>query len=318
MATIREVAKLAGVSVATVSRVLNKKGYVHEDTVKKVEEAIEKLQYKPNAVAKSLFKKSSTMLAVLFSDIEQTSFVELFTAIERTAYEAGYQVVVCNITDRTPYVDILLQNNVAGFIVTRHVYEQLKQKLVTVPFVVLDGDENETSFVVGCSEYEGARLATEFLLKKGSRFPAYIRGPHETAMMNQRFEGFLDVVEEQRIPYRLIDSELSVSDGERAALTLLRRAPYIDSIFACNDTVAIGAIRAAQKLGISVPQHLQVIGFDGISQGEIIYPGLTTVAQPFLQKGELATNVLLQQIQDKAAKRIYLLNPTIVERESTK
>ncbi|MFX3623890.1 MAG: LacI family DNA-binding transcriptional regulator [Ectobacillus sp.] len=314
MATIREVAKLAGVSVATVSRVLNKKGYVHEDTVKQVEQAIEKLQYKPNAVAKSLFKKSSTMIALLLSDFEQSSFPKLFSVIEQTAYEAGYQVVVCNIKDRAPYVDVLLQNNIAGILITQEAYRQLNGTTLTVPFVILDGERDMSRNY----DYEGAKLATLHLLEKGCRFPAFIKGP-DIPKLNERLEAFLDIVEESKIPHRIVESGLSVEAGEQAATELLKKAPYIDGIIACSDAIALGTIRAAQKIGISIPEHLQIIGFEGMPAGAFVYPSLTTVAEPEGEKAALATQLLIRQIQKKAEQQTIRPFPfAVVERESTR
>lgn len=119
MATIRDVAKLAGVSVATVSRVINEKGYVHEDTVKQVKEAIEELRYRPNSAAKPLFKENSTIIALLVDNLYDPSNITLLHCIEEIAYKEGYQIIVCNIENKDRYIHMLKENNVAGVILTR-------------------------------------------------------------------------------------------------------------------------------------------------------------------------------------------------------
>jgi DNA-binding LacI/PurR family transcriptional regulator len=311
VATIRDVAKLAGVSVATVSRVLNKKGYVHEDTVKQVQKAIDELQYRPNAVAKALFKKSSTMIAVLVSGFRHASFSSILTSIEKTAYEAGYQVIVCNVKNRKSYMDVLLQNNIAGILMTREVYEQTHEKTFSVPVVVLDGQANARLM-----NYEGGKLAVSHLLQKGCRFPAFIKG-YSDLYENERYEAFLDIVEERELHYRLIESGNSVAEGEKAALKLLQTSPYIDGILAYSDEVALGVLRAAHQLRINVPNQLQVVGFGNIPEGAYVYPSLTTVAEP--ERGEWAVKELLRKIEGKQSLPLsYPTSVQVVERESTK
>ncbi|MBO9129785.1 LacI family DNA-binding transcriptional regulator [Bacillus sp. 165] len=313
MATIREVAKLAGVSVATVSRVLNQKGYVHEDTVKQVRSAIDKLQYKPNAVAKSLFKKSSTLLGLLLPDFTHPLYSELAHAIEQTAFQAGYQVILCQMQeDKDHYIDILMQNNVAGLLVTQEIYDKVHMKVNNIPCVVLESVKADVPSV-SCNSYEGAKQAVQLLMEKGCNFLAHIRGPETYKEANDRYEGFLDAVLDEGISYRITGS------GEQAIYSFLEKAPYIDGIFAWNDEAGIDVIRAALKHGIQVPEHLQVIGFDGIKQGEILYPSLTTVSQQLFQKGSVAATMLIRRIEGKEIGSFsYVLTTKIIERESTK
>lgn len=136
MATIRDVAKLAGVSVATVSRVINEKGYVHEDTVKQVKEAIEELRYRPNSATKPLFKQNSTIIALLVDNLYDLSNITLLHCIEEIAYKEGYQIIVCNIENKDRYIHMLKENNVAGVIVTRSVFKSIGE--ISLPFVVID------------------------------------------------------------------------------------------------------------------------------------------------------------------------------------
>lgn len=136
MATIRDVAKLAGVSVATVSRVINEKGYVHEDTVKQVKEAIEELRYRPNSAAKPLFKENSTIIALLVDNLYDPSNITLLHCIEEIAYKEGYQIIVCNIENKDRYIHMLKENNVAGVILTRSVFKSIGE--IPLPFVVID------------------------------------------------------------------------------------------------------------------------------------------------------------------------------------
>ncbi|MDM5189812.1 LacI family DNA-binding transcriptional regulator [Bacillus sp. DX4.1] len=313
MATIRDVAKLAGVSVATVSRVINEKGYVHEDTVKQVKQAIEELQYKPNAVAKALFKKSSTMIAILVSNLQDPSYITLLRSVEEAAYKEGYQIVVCNVENKSGYIDILLQNNIAGVIMTREVSAHLDE--LSIPFIVLEMEEQQ----VVSAYYESARKAVVLLKEKGCHFVAYIQEEAEADVMEEHVSGFLDAVWEEQIAYREEQITAHEEEREREIIEILRKHPYIEGIVASSDAVAISAIRAAKSLGIHIPKQLQVIGFKGSLQGEGITPSLTTIGSSIDNQGTIAVQKLMGKIKKKQVRREELENDFIlIERESTK
>ncbi|MEH6892661.1 LacI family DNA-binding transcriptional regulator [Bacillus sp. JJ864] len=314
MATIRDVAKLAGVSVATVSRVLNEKGYVHEDTVKQVKKAIEELQYKPNAVAKALFKKSSTMIALLVSNIQDPASLSLLAVIEEEAYKEGYQIVICNVKHKRGYMDILEQNNIAGILMTRDVYEGLQKERVSVPFVIIDSSEERAS-----QYYNGAIQAVSLLEEKGCHFLAYIHEESSHEAMEEHFSGFLDAVWEKNISYRVIEMNRRETNSEQIAAEVLRKHPYIDGIVTCSDTAGIDFIRAAQKLHISIPEYLQVISLNGAVQGEWSTPSLTTIAQPITSIGTVAIRKLIAKIKKvEDNHEIVNLDFVLIERGSTK
>lgn len=308
MATIRDVAKLAGVSVATVSRVINEKGYVHEDTVKQVKQAIEELHYRPNGAAKALFKKSSTMIAILVSNLRDPSYITLLRSIEEAAYKEGYQIIVCNIENKNGYIDMLIQNDIAGAIMTRDVFRHLGK--LSIPFVVLD------EIVSPLDYYESARKAVILLKEKGCHFLVYIGEETEDEEMEEHVSGFLDTVWEEELAYR----EASLKGCEENQLIeLLRKYPYIDGIVASSDIVAISTIRAAIALGIDIPKQLQVVGFKGSLQGEWVTPSLTTIESSCEKKGILALQQLVGKIKKKHVQQEALETEFVfVERESTK
>ncbi|MGG2014182.1 LacI family DNA-binding transcriptional regulator [Bacillus sp. S10(2024)] len=314
MATIRDVAKLAGVSVATVSRVLNEKGYVHEDTVKQVKKAIEELQYKPNAVAKALFKKSSTMIALLVSNMQDPASLSLLTVIEEEAYKEGYQIVICNVKHKRGYMDVFEQNNIAGILMTRDVYEGLPKERVSVPFVIIDSNEERAS-----QYYNGAIQAVSLLAEKGCRFLAYIHEGLSHEAMEEHFTGFLDVVWEKNISYRVIEMCRREKNSEQIAMDVLRKHPYIDGIVTCSDTAGINFIRAAHSLHISIPECLQIIGLNGTVQGEWSTPSLTTIAQPITSVGRAAIQKLIAKIKKvEDNHEIVNLDFVLIERGSTR
>ncbi|WP_265182907.1 LacI family DNA-binding transcriptional regulator [Bacillus gaemokensis] len=323
MSTIKDVAKLAGVSVATVSRVLNKNGYVHEDTLKKVERAIELLDYKPSTVARSLYNKKSRLIGLVVPNIVNPFFPEVARAVEDVAHKQGYTVVLCNsdesLEKEKQYIDVLRQNNVDGFIVATNPQNSMNYMNLSVPIVAIDRMFNERIPTVYADNYVGSQEATKLLLEKGCKHIAHIRGPRDVSTANERFEGFVDVITQYGLPYMIAESTFNPTDSERVARELLEEHPHIDGIVAGNDLIAIGVVKAALQKGISIPGDLQIIGFDGISLTEMMYPSLTTVAQPIYEMGRIATELLLEQMEgNQLDTEHYRLPIEIIERNTTK
>ncbi|WP_338108286.1 LacI family DNA-binding transcriptional regulator [Bacillus pseudomycoides] len=323
MSTIKDVAKLAGVSVATVSRVLNKNGYVHEDTLKKVERAIELLDYKPSTVARSLYNKKSRLIGLVVPNIVNPFFPEVARAVEDVAHKQGYTVVLCNsdesLEKEKQYIDVLRQNNVDGFIVATNPQNSMNYMNLSVPVVAIDRMFNERIPTVYADNYAGSQEATKLLLEKGCQHIAHIRGPRDVSTANERFEGFIDVITQYGLSYMIAESTFDPADSERVAMELLEEYPHIDGIVAGNDLIAIGVVKAALQKGISIPDDLQIIGFDGISLTEMMYPALTTVAQPIYEMGRIATELLLEQMEgNQLETEHYRLPIEIIERNTTK
>ncbi|WP_242143669.1 MULTISPECIES: LacI family DNA-binding transcriptional regulator [unclassified Bacillus cereus group] len=308
MATIRDVAKVAGVSVATVSRVMNEKGYVHEDTVKQVKQAIEELNYRPNAVAKALFKKSSTIIAILVPNLRNPSYITLLRFIEESAYQEGYQVIVCSVENKRNYIDILSRNHIAGILMTEEVFREVGE--VSVPFTVIDAKVPLFEY------YQSAKKAVTMLKEKGCHFLAYIGEKDRSEEMEEHISGFLDAVWEEEIPYRV---ETLEGATEKRYQEVLRKYPYVDGIVASSDKVAISIIRAANSLGIHIPNELQVIGFKGSMQGEWINPSLSTIENCYEKRVVYTLQQLVGKIKKKQVKHEVVKTEFVfIERESTK
>ncbi|HHT7187152.1 TPA: LacI family DNA-binding transcriptional regulator [Bacillus cereus] len=284
MATIRDVAKLAGVSVATVSRVINEKGYVHEDTVKQVKEAIEELQYRPNSAAKPLFKQNSTIIALLVDNLRNLSNITLLHYIEEMAYKEGYQIIICNIENKDSYIHMLQQNNVAGVILTKSVFKSIGE--IALPFVVMD---EKQSFI---NYYESGQKTVSLLREKGCHFLAYFGEGEISEEMEEHVSGFLDAAWEEGISYR--EQNVQGYTNEQF-ITLLQKHPYIDGIVASSDHVAIKLIRAARFLNIHIHDKLQIIGPNGSVEREWIDPLLPTIESYVEEKGKVA----FQQLKGK-------------------
>lgn len=324
MASIRDVAKHAGVSVATVSRVLNDKGYVGAETRKKVEAAIADLNYRPNEVARSLFKKQSKTIGLILPDIMNPFFPELARAIEDTASKLGYTVILCNSDEDEEkaqrYVDVLLQKYVDGIIISSNTIQEKTIRELTIPVVCIDREISKDIPTIVVDNKNGARMATRFLKEKGRRKIAHIRGPLDIVNANERCEGYREAVAGEKWfkESYIVNGNYRMETATEVVLELLRQHPEIDGIFAANDTMAIGAMKAAYQHGLKVPEEISIIGFDGIALGKASIPELTTIEQPLYELGQKAAKVLIKLIKGQVIEEtFYQFDVQLVERDST-
>ncbi|PFJ17035.1 LacI family transcriptional regulator [Bacillus cereus] len=286
MATIRDVAKLAGVSVATVSRVINEKGYVHEGTVKQVKEAIEELRYRPSSATKPLFKQNSMIIALLVDNLRNPSNITLLHCIEEEAYKEGYQIIVCNIENKDRCIYMLEQNNVAGVILTKSGFKSIGE--IAIPFVVIDEKQSLTNY------YESGQRAVSLLKEKGCHFLAYFDEGEESEEREEHVSGFLDAVWEEGISYR----EQSVQGyTNKQFITLLQNHPYIDGIVTLSDKIVIEFIRAANFLNIHIPDKLRIIGPNRSVECGWIVPSLPTIESDVEENGKIAFQQLKRKIK---------------------
>lgn len=323
MVTIRDVAKRANVSVATVSRVLNNKGYISDQSRKKVKEAMEKLNYRPNAVARTLYSKSSRMLGLIMPDITNPFFPELAKAVEDKAYEHGYTVVFCNtdgdILKEEKYLEVLAQNYIDGIILTTNQSDLPVYDSITIPIVALDRHAKENIPTVVSENEEGANNATTHLIKCGCKFIAHIRGPQSLITSEARVKGFLSATNDSNIKSIIKESAFNIQESEKVATQMMKENPNIDGIFASSDVVAAGVIKAVNNLGLAIPRDIQIVGFDGIPMGQMLTPTLTTVKQPIYDMGALVVELLLKKIEKKEMVQSYYKLPTdLIIGETTK
>ncbi|WP_047285100.1 LacI family DNA-binding transcriptional regulator [Pseudomonas protegens] len=329
MATIKDVAALAGISYTTVSHVLNKTRPVSEEVRVKVEAAIASLDYVPSAVARSLKAKTTATIGLLVPNSLNPYFAELARGIEDYCERNGYCVILCNSDDNPQkqrnYLRVLLEKRIDGLIVTSAGGDSgLAQGLagVRTPMVIVDrGLEGVNADLVRIDHQHGAYLATRHLLELGHRDIACIGGPGNTSVAQMRLAGFQQALREAGVEApaeRILESDFSSTGGYRAAAQLLDGGQPPSAIFAGNDMMGIGVLRAAAERNIRVPSELSVIGFDDILMSRYVYPALTTVGQSILQLGETAAELLLRRI---ACRELpvdqRIVTPNIVLREST-
>ncbi|WP_399628804.1 LacI family DNA-binding transcriptional regulator [Sporosarcina sp. SG10008] len=302
MANIRDVAKKSGVSVATVSRFINQKGYVSKEAKEVIGRAIKELDYKPNLVARSLSTKQTKLIGLIVPDIMNPFFPELARAVEDVALTYDYTVVLCNSDEKAEkeihYIETLRQKYVAGFIVTTNQLQASHYQNLDIPVVALDRTIDASIPTVSSNNKEGARLGTTHLIEQGCQHIVCMRGPTGLGPADDRLDGFLEAVEGKEIVTHIIECPFHFEQSEEIARKFLSEHKGIDGFFASSDVSAAGVLKAAHSLGIIVPDELQIVGFDGIALGGMLSPGLTTVAQDIYKLGALVTRMLIKLIEE--------------------
>ena len=312
MATIHDVAKRAGVAPITVSRVVNNSGYFSQDTRARVEAAIAELEYVPNRLASSLRSKRTNTLALVITDITNPFFTTLARGVEDTASDAGYTVVFCN-TDESDveerkYLQVLLQQQVDGILLvparsTSASLEVIRKQ--ATPVVVLDRrmppDANVD--VVRCENEDGAYRLTRLLLELGHRRIAILSGPMGVSTAEDRLVGYQRAMGEadlQPDPNLIVYGAFNQASGYDMILRLLALEPSPTAIFAANNMIGIGALKAMQDRGLRVPDDIAMVSFDDLPPNLLTFPFFTVAAQPAYEMGRMATQLLVARLAGKA------------------
>jgi LacI family transcriptional regulator len=331
MATIKDVAAVAGVSFTTVSHVVNNSRPVSADVRAKVERAIIQLNYVPSAVARSLKARSTATIGLVVPNSTNPYFAELARGIEDGCARNGYCVFFCNSDDdpskQRSYLRVLQEKRIDGLIVASAGDDAVLAKTLAdsrEPLVIVDRNiEGVSADLVQIDHEKGAYLATRHLLQLGHVKIGCITGPIETAVSAMRVHGFIRAMSERGIefaPDAIVESDFSGMGGHWAASRLFDTIQP-SAIFACNDMMGIGALRAAAERGIDVPRDCSIIGFDDIELGSFTYPALSTVGQSVRALGDMAAQTLIERITGNASSappgRRRVIAPRLVLREST-
>jgi LacI family sucrose operon transcriptional repressor len=308
MANIKDVAKRAGVSVTTVSRVINNSGYIGKDTRHKVETAMTELDYIPNQIARSLQKQQSYILGVIVPDSNHPFFSDLIKYIEVYASVKNYKILICNSLNQSEkeikYISMLRENQVDGIIMCSHTMDVDAFERVKLPIVSFDRILSGSIPYVSSDNFHGGQLAAEHLINKGCTRLLHLSGSLELDLLpNLRWQGFQSICKKHQVSCRIVQKghhTLSYKDYEefvdKDVSTYLSE---IDGIF-CNDTVAYAIYIYAIKHGIKVPEDLKIIGYDYHSFTKMIQiPKLTTIRQPIDQIAQELFSKVIQLIHRK-------------------
>lgn len=326
--TIRDVAKESGLSIATISRYINGKGYISERAENKIKDVMERLDFKPNEIARSLSKRKTNTIALIVPDITNPFFPELVVAIESVAREKGYSLILINTEEEllhsngfwrsleSRYIDGLI---LASFQFTGDVLKGMDN--VNLPFVRIDraaGDDERNAF--GVANHEGAMLAIEHLIEVGCKKIAHISGPNSYPSSSERAKGYMEAMEKflPKQELLLYEGDFSLESGKHLTRQLMKEHPDCEGIFFANDLMAIGALKALAQMNIQVPKDLAIIGFDGIILTQMVAPEISTIEQPVYELGTMATSHLIEMIEHKQASSEYVkLEVHLKKREST-
>lgn len=328
MARIKEVAERAGVSTATVSRVINQNSSVKPHLRESVLAAIAELHYSPSRLARHLRSQSTRTIGLIISDIQNPFFTSLVRGVEDVAYQNGYSILLCN-ADEDPnkeqlYVEVLRAERVAGAIVactSETCCPALLESYLT--WVAVDrrlpGRAVDTVVV---DNLAGARQAVQHLLDLGHRRIGFIGGPETVTTGRERRDGYLAAFAGRRLPVPadlLLMGDFKEASGRRLASELLGRSDLPTALFIANNLMTMGALQALQEHAVRIPQDISVVGFDDVPWMSLLQPPLTTVRQPTYQIGKEAAELLFRRLREGPQKppESIILQTELIVRGST-
>ncbi|MBN2504289.1 MAG: LacI family DNA-binding transcriptional regulator [Bacilli bacterium] len=322
MATIKDVAKKAHVSVATVSRVINNKGYVNDETKTLVLNAIEELQYVPNELARSLFKKQSRIIGVIVPHMTSYYFAELLEIIENYTIEYDYHIMVCNSQDdearETKFIRVFQQYSIDGIIIIANTTRIGDYQNLNIPIITIDHKLSDQIPSVSSNNLNGGKLAAEKLASTGCKNILHLRGPSPLITVQARSKGFEQQLAKHGLACRRFDLEFK-SPSKDYIQNFIDKNPDADGIFCDSDLIAMHVIQCLKHNNKSVPEDVQVIGFDNIELASIFSPKLTTIAQDKHTIGKYAVETLVKLIaKTELTQKHHQVDVALIERETTR
>ncbi|MBS07756.1 LacI family DNA-binding transcriptional regulator [Alteromonas sp.] len=328
MPTIYQVAERAGVSLSTVSRVLNGKASVNKVLKERVEKAVKELNYRPNSVARSLANNRTDSVGVLVPELNAPFFGDLMQAVESTLRAADKHVIIsvgrnCLETEKDA-VEFLISRNCDALIMHAEALSdeyllELNQSKLPVALV----NRQVEGLPEACTSLDnekGGYLATRHLLELGHKDIAYISGPTDKCDASLRLEGHKRALSEAGLPINpqlIFNGDYSEEDGKIGLLELMARDVPFTALVCANDWMASGAISCARDLGMSLPHDLSVVGFDDVVFAHHVFPRLTTVSNPIAEMAEMSAKYILNKVYGQTNNVQLYFEPSLVVREST-
>ena len=301
VAKLTDVAELAGVSPTTVSRVINKKGYLSQKTIDKVHAAMQELNYKPNNLARGLQGKSAKLVGLIFPNISNVFYAELIERLEDELFKQGYKTIICN-SEHDPnkekdYLEMLAANQCDGIISSSHNLGIEDYEKVEAPIVAFDRNLAPKIPIVSSDNFEGGKLAARALVKAGCQRIVMITG----------FNYELD----KKGIICPVPNDLSLMRRELEIKSIISREKP-DGIFVSDDLTAILVMKVVRQLELSIPDDLKIIGYDGTAFIRHFYPELATIQQPLDEIAKLCVEILLKKIKGKTVNRDYVLPVNLI------
>jgi LacI family transcriptional regulator len=314
-ASIYDVARESGVSVFTVSAVVNNKSHVRKGLREKVQRAIQKLNYRPNLLARSLAKQKTHTIGMIVPDISNPFFPLVVRGAEDAAQKHGYSLLLCN-SDDSPQkeenaIDVLLSKRVDGILLTKaagNFSPSLRQTIreARIPFVLVMRTYPElTKDAVITDDYHGAYEAVSHLARAGRKIIALVSGPLKVSNAKERWQGFYDALRDRDLPYReelVVEGDYRMDSGFRAGHALFSHHP--DGIYVANHLMTVGLLKAADEVGLRCPEDFGLVSFDDYPWLGIFRPRLTTVELPKRELGTESAELLIKRISGDSSRPI--------------
>ena len=322
MATIKDVAKKANVSVATVSRVLNSTGYVNVETKALVLNAIKELDYTPSELARSLFKKQSNLIGVIIPHLTSYFFAELIEALEDAVIDRGYRLMIFNARNdqerEEKFLSVFSQYHLSGLIIATQLNSLDNYKKLKLPMMAIDHHIDDGIPSVSSDNVLGGRLAAEHFKSQGHKKVIHFRGASFLLTVKQRDKGFKEVLKAASID--VIDEDVDFNTPDVALIeNTLKKHPDAKGIFCDGDVIAMHVLRTAKLMGLQIPGDIEVIGFDDLRLNSLMQPTLSSIKQDIKTMALLTIDGLIERIQhpEKILPQQQTLPVTLVKREST-
>lgn len=323
---LTDVAAKAGVSVTTVSRVINNYGYLSQATKDKVFQAMKELNYQPNSLARSLHGKKTQLVGVIFPSITNPFFAELVEQIENKLFNHGFKIILCNSADNKEkerdYLRMLIANQVDGIIAGTHNLGIDEYNKVGLPIISFDRHLSDKIPIVSSDNLRGTFLATQELYQAGARHLYFLGDPHQIGNPTDlRLQGYQKAIADLNLTAHIHAVAFSESPTLKTlSIQKLLTQHHADGIVCTDDLTAILVLQTAHRLKISVPQELKIIGFDGTDFIQEYHPELSTIVQPIHDIASLLVNLLLKRIDepDQPLEQLqYILPVKLLRSQST-
>ncbi|MDT2827000.1 MAG: LacI family DNA-binding transcriptional regulator [Enterococcus viikkiensis] len=319
---LTDVAKKAGVSPTTVSRVINNYGSLSQKTIDKVNLAMKELNYQPNSLARSLQGKNTKLIGLIFPTVANPFYGELVERIESKLFELGYKTILCdsanNMEKERNYINMLAANKVDGIIAGAHNLGIKEYENIELPIVSFDRYLADGIPIIGSDNFRGGYLATENLYLHGARKIAILTGTQESdSPTNERLNGYLQFLKENSLEPLMFNIQTKARSTALKNLEIKRilETAALDSLFCTDDLTAILVYNLCQEMGIKIPEEIKIIGYDGTKFVQNYFPQLSTIAQPLADFADLLVDLLLQRLEspEKVLEKNYVLPVKLIQ-----
>ena len=325
MPTLKDVAQKAGVTVTTVSRVINNRGYLSEETKQKVNAAMNELHYRPNELARSLTKQTSNTIGVITPHITHPYYAQLISHIERAASSQGFKILLCNSKERhsreAEYIDLCKSNRVTGIIFCGMILTSEKYTHPDSTYVSIECNSPLCATNILCDNYTGGSIATEHLISLGCKNLLLFGGIINHSMPgDERSRAFNETCARYGVSHqeaRMADTSYYAMDYRAFISQTLEKNPDTDGIFASSDVIAAQVIQVATQMGRRIPEDIKLVGFDDVALSTMTTPTITTIHQPTKEMAEMAVDCLIKSSRQETVASKIILPVHLVKRQST-